>query len=86
MDKFIAITGGIGSGKSTALKILSELGYETLSADGIYAELLKDRGFVDLICAATETSPVVKNGEYSIDRKKIAEKVFADAEKLKKLL
>ena len=37
MDKIkIAVTGGIGSGKSTALKILKELGGDTFSCDEIY--------------------------------------------------
>lgn len=35
----IALTGGIGSGKSTALSILSHLGYNTISCDKITAEL-----------------------------------------------
>ena len=38
----IAIIGGIGSGKSAVLSIIKEMGYETLSADEINAEMLKD--------------------------------------------
>ncbi len=85
MDKFIAITGGIGSGKSTAAEIIKNCGFTVLSADGIYAELLKEKAFVDLVCNATGTEPIFKDGEYAIDRKKISETVFSDPEKLKKL-
>ena len=37
--KIIALTGGIGSGKSTALKILSGAGFRVLSSDEIVSEL-----------------------------------------------
>ena len=39
----VAITGTIGSGKSTVLKELSDLGYPCLSADAINKELLEQR-------------------------------------------
>lgn len=43
----VAITGGIGSGKSTAAAILGEFGYKCESADKIYHELLSDEKFVE---------------------------------------
>ena len=39
--KLIALTGGIGSGKSTALKIIADLGYKTFSSDQIVLELYR---------------------------------------------
>ncbi|MEC7627750.1 MAG: dephospho-CoA kinase, partial [Verrucomicrobiota bacterium] len=34
----IGLTGGIASGKSTALKIFEQLGWETISVDSIVSE------------------------------------------------
>ena len=45
----VAITGGIGSGKSTAAAILGGVGYKCESADKIYHELLSDEKFVEKI-------------------------------------
>ena len=38
-SKYIAITGGFSSGKSTVLKMINELGYKTYSLDEIYNDL-----------------------------------------------
>ena len=40
----IAITGGIGSGKSTVGSIIAEQGYTVVSCDKIYYQLLKEGG------------------------------------------
>ena len=71
--KKIAITGGIGSGKSLAGKYLSEQGYEVFSCDEIYAELIKSPAYILLIGQAFPD--VIDNGE--INRKKLSEKVFS---------
>ena len=42
-NKIIAITGGIGSGKSTLSKIIKNLGYTVFSADEIYKELINTK-------------------------------------------
>ncbi len=41
----IAVTGGIGSGKSTVCKKIGELGYPVFSCDEIYASMLGDIEF-----------------------------------------
>ena len=46
MGKIYAITGGIGSGKSTVCEIIERLGYKVFSADKVYKELLKCQSFV----------------------------------------
>ena len=38
-SKYIAVTGGFSSGKSTALKMIGDLGYHTYSTDQIYNDL-----------------------------------------------
>ena len=40
----VAVTGGIGSGKSAVMRILAEEGYRTFSADAIARESLASRG------------------------------------------
>ncbi len=42
----IGLTGGIGSGKSTALNILKDLGFSVLSCDEITAELYKKQSVI----------------------------------------
>lgn len=80
----IALTGGIGSGKSVALNILNSLGYKTLSSDKIVSELYETRKVKKLI---KSMFPSAVSGiiNLKIDRKKISEIVFSDKEKHKKL-
>ena len=46
MKKKIAITGGIGSGKSTALNLLRQAGYIGYSCDEIYKEITLDVAYI----------------------------------------
>ena len=43
--KIIAVTGGIGAGKSTVAKILKDAGYKVFGADETYKKLLKNGDF-----------------------------------------
>ncbi len=81
----VAVTGGIGSGKSTAIGILSSFGYPVFGADETYRELLTDDGFVSLVSGKVGVKPLVKDGKLFLDRKAIAELVFHDEEAKKKL-
>lgn len=85
MKKLIAITGGIGSGKSLLTDYFASLGYAVLSADEIYSDLLKDECFVKGICDAVGVRAVLVNGRYTLDRKAVAEKVFGNPAERKKL-
>lgn len=85
MKKLIAITGGIGSGKSLLTDYFASLGYAVLSADEIYSDLLKDECFVKGICDALGVCAVLANGRYTLDRKAVAEKVFGNPAERKKL-
>ncbi len=85
MKKLIAITGGIGSGKSLLTDYFASLGYAVLSADEIYSDLLKDEYFVKGICDAVGVCAVLVNGRYTLDRKTVAEKVFGNPAERKKL-
>ncbi len=79
----IAITGGIGSGKSEALQTLAEYGFNTISCDEIAKNLFNKRCVKEKL--QTLFPSAVKDLEMPVDRKKIAEEVFNDKEKLKGL-
>lgn len=75
----IGITGGSGSGKTTALGVLRELGALVIDADALYHELLKsDQTLLDAIEARFPST--VTN--HSLDRKRLAEAVFGDPDAL----
>lgn len=81
MKQKIAITGGIGSGKSIVGKILQEKGFTVYSCDEIYKDVVKTHEYIAQI---TKTFPsCIANG--AIDRKKLALIVFNNPQKLDKL-
>lgn len=80
----IAVTGGIGSGKSTVMKILQSLSYRTISSDKIVSDLYKKRKTKKLLKALFPTA-VTGRLNLKIDRQKIAQEVFSDKEKHQKL-
>lgn len=83
-NKLIAITGGIGSGKSFALSILKNEGFNTLSSDIITAELYEKRK-IKLILKKMFPSAVKGFINPKIDRKEISKIVFNDKDKLNRL-
>ena len=70
---FVGLTGGMGAGKSEALKALEGLGAATLSSDDVVRELLATDEMRDELIArfGDEVAP---NGE--VDRAKVASVVF----------
>ncbi len=71
----IGITGGSGSGKTTALKALEALGAVVLDCDAIYHRLLETD--TALLSAIEARFPgTVENG--TLQRKKLGQLVFAD--------
>lgn len=83
--KKIAITGGIGSGKSTVSEIIRKMGYVVVSADKVYSELLLNEDFVKDICELMNISPIEKDGRITIDRKALSALVFSDKTQLSRL-
>jgi dephospho-CoA kinase len=71
----LGITGGIGSGKSTALAYLRELGAAVISSDDIVHSLLRRSDMVEAI-AAHFGDELVREGE--TDRQALARLVFRD--------
>lgn len=85
MVKKIAVTGGIGSGKSTLMRAFAKLGAPCLGADEIYSELLRNGDFVQKISKDVGVAPLNDGGVLRLDKKAVAEKVFSDKNALKKL-
>jgi dephospho-CoA kinase len=75
----LGLTGGIGSGKSTAAAYLHELGAATVSADDLVQELLGDGSVVARLVKRFGDGVVV-DGE--VDRAAVARIVFADQAQL----
>ena len=75
----IGLTGGIAAGKSEVLRILAELGAETISTDAVVHELLGDDEVRGLLVArwGEEIAP----GD-EVDRGRVGAIVFADPEEL----
>jgi dephospho-CoA kinase len=72
---FVGLTGGLGAGKSEALRALAELGAATLSTDAVVHELLALPELRGVVSARLGLG-VVRNG--NLDRSAIAERVFGD--------
>jgi dephospho-CoA kinase len=74
---FVGLTGGLGAGKSEALRALGELGAATLSTDAVVHELLASEELRDAVVARLGED-VAPGGR--LDRSLIAERVFGDEE------
>lgn len=78
----VGLTGSIGTGKTTVLDIFRELGAYVIDADSIVHQLLERE---DIKRKIAKEFGNVFNAEGKIDRKKVADIVFSDKEKKKKL-
>lgn len=74
MKKVVAITGGIGSGKSAVLGFIKDMGFKTLSADEANRQLLCDPEYLSRL---EELFPDAFMGGV-FDRAKLADIVFND--------
>jgi dephospho-CoA kinase len=74
---FVGLTGGLGSGKSEALRALERLGAATLSTDAVVHDLLQTDELREAV--VERLGPEVAPGG-GLDRGLIAERVFADPE------
>jgi len=80
-NRLIAITGGIGAGKSVVSGILRAMGYEVYDCDSRAKKIMDEsrlikQSIADGICREAITA------SWEIDRGKLSEAVFADANKL----
>ena len=74
---FVGLTGGLGAGKSEALRALAALGAATLSTDAVVHDLLRDEEVRDAVVERLGAE-VASDGE--LERSAIARRVFDDRE------
>ena len=77
----VAITGGIGSGKTLVSSFLEKQGYPVFSCDKIYKELLHDKNYVEQI--AKLFPDAIEGGAVLISR--LSNIVFNDTKKREQL-
>jgi dephospho-CoA kinase len=73
---FVGLTGGLGSGKSTALAALGRLGAMTLSTDAVVHALYTDDAELRELVVARWGADVAPDGV--VDRSAVARHAFAD--------
>lgn len=81
--KKVVVTGGVACGKSTVCKLFQELGAHVVSTDAIVHDLLAADSTTQQKVVALLGDDIAVDG--AIDRRRIAEKVFGDAGKLRAL-
>jgi dephospho-CoA kinase len=84
MTRVIGLTGGIASGKSLVAGILRELGAPVIDADELARKVVEpgQPAFDDIV---REFGPAAVAADGTLDRKRLAEIVFADEAKRKRL-
>jgi len=82
--RVIGLTGPIGAGKSTVAAMLRELGAKVLDADAIVRDE-QSRGTVGYSAIIQTFGTKILADDKEIDRRKLADEVFADPAKLQKL-
>ncbi|MDU7310260.1 MAG: dephospho-CoA kinase [Aeromonas sp.] len=75
----VAITGGIGSGKTTVANRFAELGIEVVDADIIAREVVEP-GTPALAAIATHFGPDVVTPDGQLDRRRLRERIFIDSQ------
>lgn len=82
--KVLGLTGSIGSGKSTVSRFFQALGAEVIDADVIAREVVRpgEPAWDEIV---EEFGEEVLTCNLNLDRKKLAEIIFADKEKREKL-
>jgi len=80
----MGLTGGPATGKTTVARMFEDLGAKVLSADDVVHHLMQPE--TDVWRAIVhEFGRTILNADGSMDRKKLAEVVFADPEKRRRL-
>ena len=79
MGVMVGLTGGIGSGKSEASRMLAARGALVVDADSIAREVV-EQGTVGLERLVAEFGPEILDADGSLDRAAMAARVFEDAD------
>lgn len=83
MKKLIAISGGIGSGKSIVSRILTAMGYPVYDCDSRARIIMDNDDNIKQAISASIAPTCIKNGQ--IDRLALASAVFTSPDNLEKL-
>jgi dephospho-CoA kinase len=79
---FIGLTGGVGTGKTTVLRLFKKAGAYTIDADRIVHEVLKKPVIIKRLSKALGKDILIKrDSRFFINKKQMAEKIFNDAKK-----
>ena len=79
----VAVTGPFASGKSTFVRLLGELGAETVSADEVVHDLLaRDEAAISRVVERFGRDVLAESG---VDRRALGRRVFGDPEALRDL-
>ena len=81
---YLGLTGGIGSGKSTAARMFADLGATVIDADAIAKEVLEP-GQLGYESIVNKFGEEILDSSGNIDRTILAAKVFQNSAKLKEL-
>ena len=81
----IAITGNIGSGKSTITKIIRELGFKVFDSDKEVKKALMKKDLINQISKEFKSKIPGLIKRNAIDKAKLGEFVFSNPDELKKL-
>jgi dephospho-CoA kinase len=76
MFKLVGLTGGIGTGKSTVARMIRELGVPVIDADLLARQVVEPGQPAHAEIAAAWPEVIEQGG--GIDRKRLAEHIFAD--------
>ena len=82
--RWIGLTGGIASGKSSVSELLKELGFPVIDADEI-AKKVVAKGNPGLRLVTSHFGADMLNSQGELDRRKLGQVVFGQAEKLREL-
>lgn len=83
MPRIIALTGGIGAGKSTVAHILRAWGYLVFDCDSRAKKIMDEDDNIKQRIATEIAADAIVDGR--IDRSRLSGIVFADSEKLRRL-
>ncbi|MCS7186630.1 MAG: dephospho-CoA kinase [Armatimonadetes bacterium] len=84
MTKVIGVTGGVGAGKTTILRVLRKQGIEVITADEVGRQVTK-KGSPVLRALTSTFGKTVLNPEGELDRKKVGYWVFQNPQALQRL-
>lgn len=79
MTRIIGLTGGIASGKSTVTSFLRQQGYPVIDADAVVHQLQAKGGHLYQVLVS-EFGPSILDTEGQLDRGKLGQQVFGDAQ------